>query len=137
MTTTATPARKPRSKPARHVRVSEPVNGNYALLITEGEGEKAKRCGYYLEPLATPQGAGYRLEKFSTDAGTDPEADHYDVYLSAHGNHACECKGHLRWGHKTRCRHVACLLALIGQGRLPAIPNPAPRPQPAVTLEDF
>jgi hypothetical protein len=119
------------------VRVSDPVNGGRALLITEGDGEKAKRCGYYLTPVPCDGGVAYHFEKFSTDEGGDAEARDYDVYLSAHGNHSCECKGHLRWGHKTRCRHVAALLALIAQGKLPAIPGPAPRPQPAVTLEDF
>lgn len=57
-----------RVKP-RSVRVSDPVNGGRALLITEGEGEKATHCGYYLTPLPSPEGAAYRLEKFGTDSG--------------------------------------------------------------------
>jgi hypothetical protein len=105
---------RPRVKPGRSVRVSDPVNGGRALLITDGR----ERCGYYLTPIRPDFGThAYRLEKFSTDQGTDPEADHYDVLLDLErGHHSCECKGWLRW-HKP-CKHIACLLALLQGGRL-------------------
>jgi hypothetical protein len=66
---------------------------------------------YFLEPLASDFGQGYRLEKFAT-------GETYDVHLGADGHNSCECLGWLRWSHKTPCKHVASLLQLRAKGRL-------------------
>ncbi len=45
-----------------------------------------------------------------------------------HPRHQCECFGFLRWGHRTLCKHVAALLAIIRSGRLDAEPTPTTSP---------
>jgi hypothetical protein len=96
-----------RKRPARSLRY---YPGHPALLvITEG----ARTDDYLVGGLGLP--GCYRLRKCPA-AGADPaDCPSYDVDLHAG---SCECKGHLRWGHRTRCRHLAALLALEGAGRL-------------------
>jgi hypothetical protein len=84
--------------------------GDFAVLtLTVG----AKSTHYYLSRVPSDFGIAYRLEKFGIEG-----ADVYNVLLAADGNHVCECLGHLKHGHKTRCKHVASLLALRAAGRL-------------------
>ena len=52
---------------------------------------------------------------------------------------SCECKGHLQHGHKTVCRHLACVRALIAAGKLddaPTAGKPAPCPHEHVFRAD-
>jgi hypothetical protein len=94
---------KTTKKPARSCKL---YDGNPALLtITEG----TKVDDYFLEGLGLP--GTFRFRKPLPDGTT------YDVDLSAG---SCECAGHLRWGHKTVCKHRAVLAALIAAGKLVA-----------------
>jgi hypothetical protein len=107
MTTTAT-------KKGRHLNVSQPVNGVYALCITQG---KEKR-GYYVRQIDADFGLAFSFTKFETDQeeGTPSE---YAVNVDERGNdHTCECLGHIRYGHKKPCRHVAAVLTLLRTNRI-------------------
>jgi hypothetical protein len=109
--TTATPSKTRTRKPvARHCRISDAVNGCFAVELTVGKSQ----TGYYVEPLASDFGRCFRLVKFTTSTGTDEGADHYDVCLDGPGSD-CSCKGFLRHG---RCKHVEGLLALVAAGKL-------------------
>jgi hypothetical protein len=106
-----------RVKPSRHATLGNPVNGHYPLLITVAKGAKVEKSGYYVEALPCDLGGrAFRVHKLphEVEEGQDPA---YDVQLDG-ANSSCTCLGHLRWGHKTVCRHVACLQALVSRNRL-------------------
>lgn len=112
MTTTTT------RQPAKQVRLRKigvvERHGKHALLeIVESDRKTAKAEYYLCEEFQPSWGtAAYRLEKFD---GTV-----YDVLIDdSTGHHACDCKGHIQHGHKTRCKHVAGILALRRAGQLP------------------
>ena len=50
----------------------------------------------------------------------------YDVHLDAELGDSCTCKGHLRWGHRTVCKHIASVRELIARGELAGPPPAAP-----------
>ncbi|MBN9518772.1 hypothetical protein J0H58_09670 [bacterium] len=65
-----------------------------------------------------------RAAKFAkVDAGSDPEADGYDVFVANNGRGCrCDCKGFTRYGH---CKHTAALTALVANSWLDLHPaNP-------------
>src|SRR5262249_55988545 len=111
-TTNATTRKTTRTrKPVeRRCRLSNPVNGCFAVELTVGKS----RTAYYCEPLASDFGRCFRLTNCSTTPGTDAEADHYDVCLDGPGSD-CGCKGFLRHGH---CKHLDGLHALVAAGKL-------------------
>src|SRR5262249_2184997 len=107
-TTTATaPARqrKPRPQPERRCRLSDGLGGALRIL-TLFIGTEAFL--YWVEPVGTDWGRGFKLEEFE-------EGDVYHVHLDDALGHSCECKGFLKWGH---CKHEAALSALVTAGRL-------------------
>src|ERR1700730_12955484 len=97
-TTTATPKqRKSRPRPARSVRlVVEPsADESGVLVITVGK----QTFPYFVDEIASDYGRAFCLSKSD---GTS-----YDVNLGDADNHpSCDCLGHLRWGHKTVCKHL-------------------------------
>lgn len=97
-----------RPKPERRCRLSPGSNGSRRILTMFIAKEAFT---YWLEPLASDFGQGYRLEKFT-------DGTQYDVHLGADGHHTCECKGHLRWAPRTVCKHVAALVQLRAKGLL-------------------
>jgi hypothetical protein len=107
-------SRKPRVKPVRFARLWKGENLDILTLII-GEGEKQTRQDYYLYRIdGAAFGLAFKVEKLMVDGG-----DVYHVNLDpANGHHSCECLGHVKHGHKTRCKHVASLLALRAAGRL-------------------
>jgi hypothetical protein len=130
------PVRKPRQKPQRSLRWfrtskdSAPLVSG-ALIIREGKATDA----YAVEQLDSAFGAGYLVAKV-VPSGVTADGP-YHVNLSGDGAHSCECKGHLRSGHKTRCRHVAALLALTAKGELPPLEAPAGATAEAEADGDF
>jgi len=113
----ATTTRKPKQ---RKIGIVE-RHGSHALLEIVESNSKSSRAEYYLcDELKADWGtAAYRLEKID---GTV-----YDVLLDDNtGHHTCDCPGHVQHGHRTRCKHVAGLLALRQAGQLPVCkPKPA------------
>ena len=108
------PARKPRPKPARFVRLAVPLNAdgkNGVIRIREVKGVRNPRevvDDYFLSRVASDFGDGFHVEKIG-----EPESS-YHVHLSNEG-HTCECKGYLSHGY---CRHALALAALRADGRL-------------------
>jgi hypothetical protein len=111
MSATMTKTRKPRAKPARSARITcWPLPGKPGVLtLTVGTLDTV----YRFEPIPTPLGTAYRLEKAT--AGSDPTQDAYDVLLATDGRHACGCRGFAR--HQ-QCKHVCGLAALLAAGKL-------------------
>lgn len=111
----APPARKPRTKPPRKVRLEGLANE--VMVITDGEGAAAKEVRYHLSPLAADFGLAFSVRKFTADGGNGTA---YDVCLGGGPGNSdiCGCKGHLQHGHRTVCRHVAALRALLTHGRV-------------------
>jgi hypothetical protein len=90
-----------------------PAGRCHGVLSIDAAGKPTDRYAVTRFPCDLA-GAGYRCVK--TTAGTDPEADAYDVFLSDRGDRdTCDCRGFLRWGH---CRHVDGLRAVIDLGAL-------------------
>lgn len=79
-----------------------------------------KSTAYYTDAIHGAEGGtAYSLYKIVPPADADEQRE-YAVLLAADGNHSCECKGHIHYGHKKHCRHVAALLTLRAAGRLPS-----------------
>jgi hypothetical protein len=111
--------RKPRQAKTRKIGVVE-RHGKHSLLEIVESTSKTAKAEYYLCEEFTPGwgDAAYRLEKFD---GTQ-----YDVLIDDQsGHHACDCPGHVQHGHRTRCKHLAGILALRAAGKLPVAPKPA------------
>jgi hypothetical protein len=107
---TSAPARqrKPRTKPARSIRLCVRPEGETPGVVRITVGRKA--ADYFLTLLPADFGRGFKVEKIGTD--TDEAA--YHVNVSAEGR-TCECQGYLRHHH---CKHGDGLAALIAAGRL-------------------
>jgi hypothetical protein len=107
------PAHRPRVKRGRFVSLAGPG----LLRIREGKVTDL----YAFRRLPSDVGTLYSVAKVvqADDLGIEYD-EPYAVCLDANGEgkHSCECKGHLRHGHKTQCRHVAGLLALRSSGKL-------------------
>jgi hypothetical protein len=113
-----------RIKPNRTLRL---YPGTPALL----EMAVGNDCfSYWLRPIPAAEGQGFQLRKMLQDGG-----EAYHVLLHGPHGHSCECPGHLRWGHRTVCKHVAGLLALIAEGKLAGQPQAAARP--SLDLQDL
>jgi hypothetical protein len=103
------PARKasrPKSRSIWFDPVPADTSRRHIRLTVDGT-----ETDYWLQAIPADFGTAFKLEKFAKDGG-----EVYHVNLDAkRGHHTCECLGHLRWGHRTQCRHVAALLALQGR----------------------
>jgi hypothetical protein len=101
---------RPRVKPSRTARVSAGTpQGVRVLTLTVGNAATL----YFLRKLPSDFGTAFELEKFD---GTGTYAVNLDTDVAGHAT--CECLGHLRWGYRTTCRHVAALRSLIKSGKL-------------------
>lgn len=140
--TTATRTRKPLD---RHVSIGAPVHGLLAVKLTVGKDS----FGYYLEKIPSAWGVAFRFGKFATEQVEGEPAD-YVVLIDTDGQrHQCECKGFCRFGMTAGrnrdaghqgCKHIACVVELIRQGKTDARPirtagNPEPIPQPEAEPE--
>jgi hypothetical protein len=105
----ATATRKPRQRRShqRSVKVLvAPAAGNPLMFVRITQDGKA--CYYWISPLASDFGRGFRFEKPEIGGET------YDVLLEPTGD-SCTCKGHSYGGY---CKHVDAARALIGAGKL-------------------
>jgi hypothetical protein len=101
---------RPPVKPGRTcgwVSRPQPLHPHGIFHVTEEVRRGHQQRDLY-EVVLVPAafGHGFHVRKFGAPEST------YHVNLSADGQHSCECKGHLRWGH---CRHVEALLALLAK----------------------
>ncbi len=118
---TATPARKPHTRPERHARICRLESGAFILWLTSGKDVWAYRVERLESQIA---GVAFRLSK--ADRG-DGLAEFYDVLLDGPRS-VCSCKGHLRYGmckDGKGCKHIAGLEALRTAGLIPAALLPA------------
>src|SRR5262249_29706008 len=103
----ATATAPPRAGAARSIRLALAPLGSNPGIVRIAVGKVI--ADYRVWPLASDFGSSFALEKFGA-------GERYHVLLdSAGGQHSCECKGFLRWGH---CKHVEGLLALRKAGQL-------------------
>jgi hypothetical protein len=108
-------SRRPRVKPARFVRVlSTFSNGQILVEIEDRYPRSFKLTHYYITPLPADYGRAFRFSKFACEGGEEYFVNIGDSSAPA----SCDCLGHLKHGHKTTCRHVACARALIAEGDL-------------------
>jgi hypothetical protein len=109
-TTTTARTRKPQTRTAK----VQHLEAATILWLTVGHETTA----YKLTRLSSDFGTAYRLMR--ADKGDGQGSETYDVNLQAGGRSTCECecKGHLRWSHKTECKHIACLFQLQKQGKI-------------------
>ena len=99
--------RKPRTKPARSIRLCiapSPLNAG-VVRITIGH----KSQDYLLNEVegSAAFGRGFLVEKIGHE-------ESYHVNID-HDNRTCECEGHITHGH---CKHADGLAALIAAGRI-------------------
>jgi hypothetical protein len=121
-----------RSKPRRTYRLDSPRGALPAYLTITEAGESTQ---YRVAKIPSAWGTGFQLVKVSGPETFAAYHVNLDTANPEKGKHTCECKGHLQWGHKTRCRHVAVLLANIAAGNTDGTPvRPVcPCGAPAVT----
>jgi hypothetical protein len=108
--------------------VGKPCNGCFAVRITVGKAVSS----YFVEPLPSDFGAGFRLVKFDCDRKPG-EPDSYEVLISDRKTHSvCPCRGFEKhgWhldagGNLVSCKHLDSLLALVADGRLSLPAKPA------------
>ena len=87
-----------------------PLHPEGVFHVTEAvRKDRLRRDLYVVRRVPAAFGYAFHVRKLGS-----PDSA-YHVNLSADGDHSCECKGHLRWGH---CRHVGALLALIARGKV-------------------
>jgi hypothetical protein len=105
--TTCKAARVKAPEPQRYARYWMPRDAARGILrIVKG----AKVDLYWVGEIDCDFGRGFAVEKW---AGVEV----YHVHLDATGD-SCDCLGHIRWGHKTVCKHVAGIKACIQAGRI-------------------
>ncbi|MBL8796688.1 MAG: hypothetical protein JNM56_22490 [Planctomycetia bacterium] len=106
-------------KPARSIEVVA-VEGDWFLLQIEAAG---KLDFYIARKLSADFGQAYRLEKQAVE--TERAVEVYDVLLNG-SRSSCDCPGGCYRPHRP-CKHVAGLLALAAQGKLPGYRSPSLR----------
>ncbi len=102
------PARKPRPKPARSIRVCVRPEGAAPGVVRITVGKQA--ADYFLTELPADFGRGFKVEKI----GLECDESAYHVNFNG-AERTCECQGYLRHQH---CKHSDGLAALIAAGRL-------------------
>ncbi len=66
---------------------------------------------YFVDLLGSDYGRAFSLQKFDGTSYTVNVGDH-------NAPPSCDCAGYRRWGHKTVCKHVAGVRALVAAGKL-------------------
>ena len=106
------PARKPRPKPARLVRLFIPPDGLASGVVRIVVG--AASTYYALREIRSDVGGrAFELTKL----GPEADGEVYHVLLTGNARtDTCTCKGFCRW---SKCKHRDSLAALVAAGRLP------------------
>jgi hypothetical protein len=103
------PARKPRAKPARFIRlVVAPAGGTGVVRVHVGK----QSADYSLREFPSEVGGrAFELVKL----GLEADGECYHVRLTNNGQDSCDCRGFVRHSH---CKHRDGLAALVAAGRL-------------------
>jgi hypothetical protein len=101
------------SKKDRTIRLLARVPGMVAGMFSITEAGTTDR--YFFSERPADFSRGFLVEKWSE--AVRAVVQEYHVCLDGDRS-TCECKGHLRWGHRTVCRHVAGLVALAAAGKV-------------------
>ncbi len=142
-------ARKPRKPPVRTMRIeADPFGGGLIRITMDGKATIYRSVMIPCDPSFGPY--AMELAKLDDDLKV-VEVYHLTVSHGIPERVACDCRGHLRWGH---CKHGAAIakilhdqfnepipadiLAAYGPRRLATLPAPkqTARPNPAV-LDHF
>jgi hypothetical protein len=116
------PARPRDQRLARWITAPTPDNSHGVLRIAE------KVTDYFCRRIESEIGGiAFELTKVEPREGEGEETVYHVLLDAASGKHSCDCKGHLRWGHRTLCKHIASLLTLLG------LPLPTPNASAATT----
>jgi len=101
------------SKTNRHaIRWTPAATARGGLLTILGKRDTTE---YLVVEFTTPfDGRAFHFAKAT--AGTDPEAEGYDVFCGRGDNHSCTCRGFLR--HGKPCKHINAALAVWDNGWL-------------------
>lgn len=94
----------------RTVNLHWPITSCVPGLMTITEG--ARKDEYDVLSIGSDFGTAFEVTKHGG------ETYHVCLNWDGAGNSTCDCKGHMQWGHKTVCRHVAALTALKNAGKL-------------------
>jgi hypothetical protein len=107
MTTTT---RKPAT---RTISTLAPQDGAVLANIATRQGKQTISVTYVVRRQLADFGQGFRVTKLL-------EGTSYDVALKGNGlaYSECECQGHLRWGHRTECRHIGLCKQIVAEGKL-------------------
>jgi hypothetical protein len=82
---------------------------------------KVETFHYFVEAIPSDFGHGFHLTKFVQDLRPGEPAEYH--VLVGDGAPDCECRGWLRWGHKTgSCKHIRAIAKLLSEGKLPPAP---------------
>jgi hypothetical protein len=110
---TLTRTRAPVKTDITFLDIHQVCDGSTALYVETTCGRRVCGTMYHVERINCDDLA-WQLTKFSCDRGSDAEAESYAVNLTMR---TCECKGFLRWDKQ--CKHLATLVTLHAEGRLP------------------
>jgi hypothetical protein len=112
------PPARPR-KPQRFCRLNgKPTVDEPAFLTLH---VAAKETDYLIRPVPSNFGERFGLTKLEfVDDGPAERGEVYHVCFEDQFNHACECKGFLRYGH---CKHLDSVKALREHGRIEPLPS--------------
>ena len=114
-TLTETPKARKVSKSVRSLRISDPINGARALVITQDE----LRVFYTLREIKCAIGGrGFRLDKCAAGTGSDREENGYDVHVDGAADGSCTCKGFVYHRHGRPCKHLDAVRFLLARGVL-------------------
>ena len=100
--------RKPRTKPARSIRLELRPEDNGLGIVRINIGKE--HDNYFLTPIPADFGRVFKVEKIGLTCNDPP----YHVNIDG-DTKTCECKGFLRHGH---CKHADGLAALLAAGKL-------------------
>jgi hypothetical protein len=133
-------ATRTKAKPQRFVALGADLGDGVRVMRLTVDGVPD---AYLVHKVASEWGVAFEVCKLFRDKDDDGPpcySVNVDPCDPEDGDHACECRGHLRHTARTGkpCRHVGALLALIADGRLsgepmrPAAPATCPCGAPSV-----
>lgn len=108
-------ARKPKSRTIALLAYLSDVQGGIFRVTEDGKPET-----YFFKREPSDFGTAFTVEKYALPTAAAPGGIVKTYHVNLNGEESsCECLGHLKWSHKTVCRHVGGLAKLIADGKVP------------------